>query len=114
MSNFGDGAIAVIGHRFDHHCNAVGAVSLVGHLVVVRSFAFPHAALYRPVDRVVGHVLRLCVRNGFAKPRVRVHIAAPAGAGRDGDLFDHLRKDLAALGIESALFVLNCVPLTVS
>ena len=46
--------------------------------------------------------------------RVRIDIAAATGTRSDRDLFDELGEDLAALGIERALFVLNGVPFTVS
>ena len=114
MTDLSDRAVAIVGHCLDHYRDTVRPVAFIRHLIVVRSLALAHAAFDRAIDRVVRHVRAFGIRDRFTKSRVRVDIAAPAGAGCDGDLFDHLREDLAALGVERAFLMLNCVPLGMS
>lgn len=114
MTKFGYGAVAVIGHRLDQDSNAIRAVALVSDLVIIHAFEFAHAAFYRTVNGVVRHVLRLGIGDRLSQPRIRINVAAVTGASRDRDLLDHLRKDLATFGVESAFLVLDSVPLAVS
>lgn len=114
MTYLGHCSIAIIGHCLNQHGDAADAVAFVSDLVVVCSLEFATAALDRSIDGIVWHVYRFGIRNCLAKPSIRINIAAAARACRDGDLFDHLGKDLAALGVRRAFFVLNCVPLGVS
>src|SRR5947209_649672 len=104
MANFRHSAVTVIGHRLDHDRDAVWAVALIHDLVVIRTLALAHAALYRSVNGVIGHVLRFGVTDRLAKTGIRIGIAAAASFGGDGDLLDHLRKDLATLSIECTFF----------
>ena len=113
MPQFGDRAVAVVGHRLDQHGNAADAIAFVCDLVVVDAIRVAAAAFDGAVNGVVWHIRGLCVQNAFAQTSIRVRIAA-AGSGRDRDLFDQLGKDLAAFSVRRTFFVLNCVPFRVS
>ena len=56
-----------------------------------------------------GHVFCLGGQHRGAQPGIAVGVA-PASLRGDGDFFDQAGEDLAALGVESALFVLDCGP----
>jgi hypothetical protein len=113
VANLGDRAVAVVRHRIDHHGDASGAVALVSDLVVGDALLLAGAAPDGALDGLVGHVRAFGVGDGLAQARVGVGVAA-ARAGRDLDLLDELREELAALGVERALLVFNGVPLGVS
>ncbi len=90
-----------------------GTVALERDLLVGRPFELARALLDGSLDVVGGHVGRLRVVEDAAQPRVRGRITA-TDSGRDGDLADELREELAALGVDGALLVLDRMPLGVS
>src|SRR5256714_5546184 len=108
-----DRPVAVVRHRVNHDGDAARPVALVSYLLVRDAFFGPRAAAHGAVNRVVGHVRALGVGDGFAKARVPFGVAA-ARPGRDLNLFNQLREELAALGVQSALLVFDGVPLRVS
>src|SRR5262249_46024086 len=71
---------------------------------------FTGAATNGALDVVLRHVHRFRLGDDRPQPRIRARIA-PARASRDRQLLDDPRKDLAALGIERALLVLDRMPL---
>ena len=110
VADLADGAVAVVGDRLDDHRGAAGAVALVGDFLVADARFLTRAATDRSRDVVVGHVRRLGIGDDGAEPRVHPGVAA-ADAGGDGQFLDDAREDLAALGVEGALLVLDGVPL---
>ena len=89
---------------------AAGPVALVVDLFVGDAGQLAGAALDRPLDVLGGHVGGLGFGDDGAQSRVHVDVAA-AIPGRDGHLLDEAREQLAALGVERALLVLDRVPL---
>src|SRR5882762_4362588 len=113
MADLSHGAIAIVRHRLYQHRDAARTIAFINNLVVGHAFFRASAAADCPIDRIVGHVAGLGVENGLAQARVRVGITA-AGPGGDGNLFDELSEEFAALGVSGALFMLNRMPLRMS
>ena len=91
MTNLGDGAVAIVGHRLNQQRDAAWTITFVSDLFVVDAFFFTSAATNGAVDRVVRHVAGFRVGNRFAQTRVRIGIAA-ACPRRDSQFLDELRK----------------------
>ena len=104
-----DGAVAVVGQHIDDDRNAAGTVALEADLLVGCAFEFAGSLLDGALDVVRGHVLGLGCGDRAAKARVAVRIASAAFGG-DGDFLDQAGKDLAALGVQRALLMLDCRP----
>ena len=86
MAKFGDRSIAIVGHRFDQNGDAADAVAFVCDFLVIDAFEFARSAFYRAVNRVVRHILRFRVVDGFSQTRIRFDIAAAAAfAGSDAN-----------------------------
>ena len=113
MAQLADGSVLVIREDIDDDRGAARAVGFVLRLLVRDAGLFARAAANGALDVFGGHVLRLCIRDDRAQPRVHVRIAA-AGAGRDGQFLDEAGENPAALGVEGALFVFDTMPLRVS
>ena len=113
MTNLGDRAIAIIGHRFDQQSDAARAIAFIRDFVVGHALFRAGAAADGPIDRVVGHVAGLGVENGLAQARVSIRVPA-AGARRDRNFLDELGEEFAALGVSRALLVLDAMPLRMS
>src|ERR1051325_3058139 len=104
MANLRDRAVAVVSQRLNHQRHAAWAIALVSDLFVVDALFFAGAATDRAVDGVVGHIAGLGVVDRLTQTRVGVRVTA-AAARRDSDLFDELREQFPALGIERAFLV---------
>ena len=76
------------------------------HFFVAHAGLFARAAADGALDVFGGHVRGLGVGDDGAQARIHVGIAA-AGARRDRQFLDEAREDLAALGVERALLVLD-------
>src|SRR5690349_10476479 len=113
MANFRHRTVAIVSHRLNHQGHPAWTITLVSDLFVIDTFFFASATSNRAVDRVVGHVARLGVVDRLAQTRVCIRIAA-AATSRDSDLFNKLREQFAALGIERAFLVLDTMPLRMS
>ena len=113
MAHLGHGAVDVVGHGFHQHRHAVLAVALVGDLLHVGAVVIAGAALDRPVDGVLGHVVAERLVDGGAQARVVGDLRA-AHAGRHGDFTNQLGEDLAPFGVLSRLTVLNIGPFTMT
>src|ERR1044071_2140749 len=113
MTNLGHRAVAIVSHRLNHQRDAAWTITFVSDLFVIDAFFFTRAATYRALDGVVGHVTALGIKDGLAQTRIRIRVTA-AGTRRDGNLFNKLREQFAALGIERAFLVLNTMPLRMS
>ena len=81
-AHVGHGAVGVVGGRFDEERNAVRAVSLVDHLLVVGGILLG-GPLDGPFDVLLGHVLGLGVLNQNAQAGVARRVGT---SGLDGDL----------------------------
>src|SRR5262249_54361831 len=113
MANLRHRAVAIVSHRLNHQCHTTGTVTLVSNLLVIDAFLFTRATANRAVDGVVWHVAGLGIIDRLAQTRVRIRVAA-AATRCDSDLFNKLREQFAALGIERAFLMLNTMPLRMS
>src|SRR5215469_41771 len=108
VADFADGAVAIVGVDVQQNSDASRAVALERELFVGGAGQFAGAALDRPLDVVGGHVCRLGGGNRRTQARVALRITAIFGS--NGYFLDETGENLAALGIERALLVLNCGP----
>src|SRR6185437_12729461 len=109
MANFADGAIAIIGCRFDDYSDATGTVALERDFFVVRTFQLTRTALDRTLDIILRHIFCLGRGNSTTQPRIAIWISA-AGPGSHCNFLDQARENLAAFSVGRALLVLNCGP----
>ena len=109
MANFADGAVAVVGVDFGENGNSAWTVAFEHELFIGSAGKLARAALDGALDVVGRHVLALGGEDGGAQTRISVGIAATVFGG-NADFLDQARKNLAALGVERALLVLNCGP----
>jgi len=107
--NLADGSVPVIGQHLDNDGDATGAVALKGDFLVVDAFQFACAALYGALDVLGGHVFSLGGQDSGTEPGISVGVSTTPFCG-NGDFLDKTSEYLAALGIERALFVLDCGP----
>src|ERR1700691_3034986 len=110
MANLADRTVAIIGIDIEQNSHSAGPVALERKLLVGRTRKFAGAPLDRALDVVLGHVLALGGENCAAQPRIRIRIAA-AILRSNADFLDETGKNLAALGVQRALLVLDCGPL---
>src|SRR6266702_331495 len=103
VADFAYGAIFIVGEDLDDDGYAAGAVALVGDLLVGEAFEFAGTALDGSLDVVGGHVLSFGGSDGSAEAGVAVGVSS-ALLGGDGDFLDKAGEDLAAFGVEGALF----------
>ena len=99
VTEFADGAVAVVGRDFHQNSRAAGTVAFEHDLFDLSAFQFTGAAHDSALDVVGRHTDRLGGGDGGTKARVAIGIAAAAGGNHD--LLDDARKDLAALGPSS-------------
>ena len=113
MTDFGHGAHAVVGQAIDNHRGTVDAVAFVANFFVVRAINLARAALDRPLDGVLGHVVIV----GFIHRQTQARIAVDAAAAHlrgDRDFLDQACSNLAFFCILAALAMLDVCPLTVT
>src|SRR5207249_11640455 len=108
-----DGAVAVVGGALHQDGHSAGAVALEGDVLVGHAFQLAGPLLDGALDVVGGHVHGLGLLDRGAQAGVRVGVTT-AEAGGDRQLADDLGEDLAPLGIEGALLVLDGSPLGMS
>ena len=108
VADFADGAIAVVGVDVEQDGDAAGAVAFELKFFVGRAGKFARAALNGTLDIVGRHVFGLGSGNCGSQARIRIRIAAAFGG--NADFLNQASENLAALGVERALFVLNCGP----
>src|SRR5665213_1938097 len=109
MPNLARRAVLIVRQHVDENCHATRTVALVRHFFVAGTLKLARTLLDGALDVVLGHVLGLGRRDRTAQPRVAVGIASAALRG-DGDFLDQACENLAALGIQRALLMLNCRP----
>ena len=110
-TDFGGGAVAVVGQALDDQADAGRRVALVYDVLVVGATGFfTRAALDGALDVVGRHGRFLGLVDGVVQRRVAIRVAA-AHTGRDLDVLDELGEELAALGVNGGLLVLGSRPL---
>ena len=114
VAHLGGGAVAVVGEGVHDNGHAVGAVALVGHVLVGVGVAGAQGPVNGALDVVVGHVGRLGLGDDGGQAGVVVGVAAAAGLDRHDHLAGDLGEYLRALGVRRALRFLNIVPLGMS
>ena len=110
MTDLAHGTVAVVRIDVKQNRDPARAVALQGELLVSGAGKLARAALDGPLDVIGGHILRLGRNDGATQTRVGVRIAAAIFRG-DADFFDQTGENLPTLGVERALFMLDCGPL---
>src|SRR5262249_13041211 len=113
LANFAGGAIAVVGKHFHHDRHTAGPIPFVRYLFERLPFKLAGAALHGPFDIVLGHADLARLVTGVAQFQVHFRIAA-AVSRRDDDGPAQFAKQLAALGVDGALLVLDGRPVGMS
>src|SRR5688500_18053531 len=103
-------AIAIVSRDVDEYCRPARPISLEHDLVHLSAFELAGAAQDRSFDVVLRHRDTLGRGDSGAEPRISVRIAAPGSRGNH-DFLNKAGECLAALGVSSGLFVLDCRPL---
>src|ERR1700728_5337754 len=109
MADFADRAVAVVGVDVEQNGDAAGPVPFEGEFLVCGAGQFAGPALDGPLDIVGRHVFSLGRDDRTTQAGIGIRIAA-AVLRSDADFLDETGEDLAALGVERALLVLNCGP----
>jgi hypothetical protein len=112
VPNLANHPVAVGGDHLHDHSHTAGTVALEIHLFVLFAFELPGAALQRPLDVVIRHVLVFGGQNRGAQPGIGVRVPA-ADPGGNRDFADQLGKDPSSLGVSSRLLVLDGCPFRV-
>ena len=113
VANLSRRAVAVVGEHLEHHRHAARTVALVDDLLVRDSGKLAGAPLDGLLQRVVRHVGGLGGDDRGAQTGVTSLVASAFSRG-GGQLADDLREELAALGVELALLVLDRAPLVMT
>src|SRR5215472_12540166 len=108
VANLADGAVAVIGGDFYQDRNASWAIALKCDFFVGNARQLARTALDGALDVISRHVFGL--RCSYCGTQARVFVRIAAALRRHGDFFDHSGENLAPLGVERALLMLNCRP----
>src|SRR5271155_4816280 len=112
VADLADRAIAIVGVDVEQNRNSARAIAFERELLISRARQLARAALDGPLDIILRHVLGLGGENRAAQARGGVRISA-AILGGNRNFLDQTGEDLAALGIERALLMLDCGPLRV-
>ena len=111
-ADIADGAVVVIGGRFDEDSDTTGAVAFVGGFDVIGGIG--SCGLFDGAfDIVFGHIFGFGFKDGGAQTGIGFRITAAHACG-DGNLFDDLGEDSAAFRILYAFSALDIRPLTMS
>src|SRR5579862_13143 len=110
VTDFADGAVPVVGVDLSEDGDAARTVALERELFVSRAGQFAGTALDGSLDVIGGHVLALSGEDRRTQTRIAIRITT-AIFGGNADFLDEASENLAALGVERALLVLNCGPL---
>src|SRR5256885_10045470 len=112
VADLRDGAIRVVGGRFDEEGRAAGPVRLVGDFLVRDALELARSLLDGALDVVERHILGLSGVDGGAEPGVAPGIAA-ALLGGDRDFADQLSEQRAAPLVGDGLLPLDLLPFAV-
>ena len=114
VTNFGRRTVFVVGLGLDHEGGAAGGIAFVGDFLDgAAAFEFPGAFFDGAVDVVDGHGFGPCGRDGGAKARVEVGVAA-GKAGGHGDFLGEFGKEGPAFDVGGALGAFDFGPMTVA
>ncbi len=113
VAQFGDGAVAVVGHAADQHRDTAGAIPLVGHFLDLAALERACAPLDGTLEGIARHVLGAGPVEREAQPRIGGDLVA-AEAGGHGQLADEPRECLRTLLVLGALAVLDVRPFAVA
>ena len=111
VAHFGHGAVLVVGGHFHHDGDTGGAVTFVEAFGQVAARVLARALADGGFDLVLGQVHGLGSGNGRTQTRVARRIATVLGS--DDDFLGGLGENLAALGVLTALAVLDIGPFAV-
>ena len=109
MADFAYSAVLVVGEDVDDDGDAAGPIAFVGDLFVADAFDLAGSALDGALDVLVRHVLGFGSGDRSAEAGIAVRVSS-AHLGGDGDFLDQAGEDLAALGVEGALLMLDSRP----
>ncbi len=113
MTDLGHGAVAVVCHGFDQHCNTAGCIAFVSHLFDIVSVVGAGTPGYGAVDRIASHV----GTERFVDRRAQARIVLGQWSAltcSDHQFADQLSEHLAASGILRCLAMLYIGPFTVA
>ncbi len=105
-------AVPVVGQHVHQDRHATRPVALEGYLLVAHAFELAGTALDSALDVIRRHVFRFGRQNRGSQARIGVRVT-PA-LGRYRNFLHQTSKNLAALGIQRALLVLDCGPFRVA
>ena len=108
------GAVAVVGEGLHDNGHAAGAVALVDHVLEVVGVTGAQSLVDGALDVVIGHVGGLGLGDDGGQAGVVVGVAAAALLHRHDHLAGDLGEDLGALGVGSALGLLDIMPFGMS
>ena len=110
VTDLTDRPVLVVGEGLNQQRDTAGPVPLVGDFLVRNARFLARAAANGALDVLARHVG--CLGVGHDRPQARIHVdIAAAGARRDRQFLDDAGEDLAALGVEGTLLMLDCGPL---
>ena len=110
VADVGDRADAVVGRAVDDERSAADAVAFVADFFVGDAFELAGALENGVGDGVLGHVAAAGLDQGEAETGVGLRIAAAHAGGHD-DFTNQLRPEVGALGVLTALAMLDVGPL---
>ena len=108
--NFADGAVFVVGHRFQKDGRSSGTVSFIGDLFIVYAFQLASTFFNGASDVVDRHVFAFGDQDGGSKARVASGVSA-TDASRHSDFLNELGENFSAFGVGRALFMFYTGPL---
>ena len=109
MTDIAHGAVAIVGSHHYKHGRAAGAITFEHDFIDLAAFELARAAHDRVLDVAGGHGDVFGCRDGGAKTRIAVGIAA--AACRNSDFLDQARENFPALGVRGGFLVLDRRPL---
>src|SRR5215472_10348700 len=109
VTDFADRAVAIVGVDLRQQGDTAGTVAFQYEFFVDGTGQFTGSTLDGALDVVGRHILRLRGRDGGAQAGIGIGIS-PAVLGGNRDFLDKASENLAPLGVESALFVLDGGP----
>ena len=114
MANFGNGAIAVVGHTGDHQGDAMRSVALVNDFFHGSAlFGIAGATPDGPFDIVFGHILGAGAINSELQAYIGAGVTAALANGND-DLPGQAGEDLASFGVLRAFLAPDGCPMRMS
>ena len=110
VADVGDRADAVVGRAVDDERSTADAVAFVADFLVGDAFELAGALENGVGDGVLGHVAGAGLDQGEAETGVGLRLAAAHAGGHD-DFTNQLRPEVGALGVLTALAMLDVGPL---